>query len=74
MKWIRAGRSIANKMVYVPLRPQLETSAVVRINKKYTRRAHAVGLKNGALAARRTALWLQDALLPARGEPVTAAP
>lgn len=62
VKWVREGRSIANRLVYGPLRTQLAEGPVVSINKKYTRKAHAVSLKRAALAARRTALWLEEAL------------
>lgn len=62
VKWVREGRSIANRLVYEPLRAQLALGPVVTINKKYTRKAHAVSLRRAALAARRTALWLDEAL------------
>ena len=62
VKWIREGNWTAQRIVYDPLRAQLRDSPVVHITKKYTRRAHSVALKKGALAARRTALWLQDSL------------
>ena len=62
LKWIRQGNWTAIHLVYGPLRDQLIESPLVTINKKYTRRAHASALKRGAFAARRTALWLQDAM------------
>lgn len=60
--WIEEGNWVAKNMVYGPLLTQLRASPVVSIDKKYTRRAHSAALKRGALAARRTALWLEEAL------------
>lgn len=63
LKWIREGRHLAINEVYEPLRSQLLISPIVTIDNKYTRRTHANALRRGALAARRTALWLEVALL-----------
>jgi len=60
--WIHEGREIAEQVVYGPLRSQLIESPVVTIPHGYTQDVHAAALKRGALAARRTALWLAAAL------------
>ena len=60
--WIREGSRLAEEVVYGPLMPQLVDSPVVNITHEYTRQTHAAALKRGALAARRTALWLASAL------------
>ncbi len=63
--WIREGNDTARKVVYGPLLDQLRDSSVVAISNEYTRQAHSVALAKGALAARRTALWLQEGLVEA---------
>ena len=60
--WVREGNAVANDWVYGPLRAQLLQSSVVTINTQYTQRTHATALQQGAVAARRTALWLQAVL------------
>ena len=64
LKWIREGKNLANRGVYAPLRTQLSSSPVVSITKKYRKRARASAQRRAALAARRTALWLEASLAP----------
>lgn len=60
--WIRQGNQLAKRVVYGPLLAQVRESSLVTITGEYTQQAHATGLQAGALAARRTAQWLQAAL------------
>ena len=65
--WIAEGHQLAQTSVYGPLSKQILASPVVNIDTEYTQQTHKAALQRAALAARRTALWLEWALF---GEPL----
>ncbi|MEM7217944.1 MAG: S1/P1 nuclease [Pseudomonadota bacterium] len=59
--WLRESARAGEHSVYGPLREQLVRSPSVRLDDAYVARARSTAQARGALAAARTAAWLQDA-------------